>query len=937
MLKQASMAAGVVLLLCMVFPTSAASQALNVGAIEGVVQDPDGSGLPGVTVTLTSPAIMGTRVEVTAGSGSYRFLRLPAGEYEMMFSLAGFSTLVRSGIIVELAFTATISPTLELGSVEETITVIGASPTVDIKASSQQTILTSEFIATIPQARNIFDMAKMIPGMATGTPDVGGSRSVFYGSTSIHGNASNDRAYYNEGMRVGVSFGGGDAPRSYGSTGSFEEVNFQYSGLPAEVATGGLTINMVTKSGGNTFHGHSYFTFGNDSLQSSNLTKELEDRGVETTSGMRKVYDVDGGVGGPISRDNVWFFGSARVWAMDQLLANTVALDGNQASNFYRMNEMIAKITWQVGAHQFSAKYNKEGSTRPYRRQGATFVMDEAAANNRLRYSDFFVVKWTGLGRDWITEAGFAFARSSAARDFRPETEAGAKAMYDSATETAWNAPYPGLMKFDSPVRYNLDFSVTRLSDWNGTHEFKAGIQYRFKNYRDQFDDEGHGDIQLRFDDGVPESVRLYNGPIDFKAHLTNIGIYAQDAWTFNRVTINAGVRFHYWNIDFPETSAPAGTWVGARHYEAKPNVIQFKNVVPRFGVAIDLFGDGRTALKASASKYMGTEGVNSAEQVNPMFMTTSNCSWDDLNGDGDATPDEMFFCTGFRGGLATTLDPNLRRPYNVEITVGIDRELFPNWSLNATYYHRVVRDQRSRLNRALPSESYTPVDVTYHNTLTGQDQTVTIFNADPDLYGIQDLFLTNDERMDQEYNGLEFVLRRRFAQSFSLMMSYTYNRESGLTMTGNTQTTADFNDPNRFIYSAAVASQPHQFKTAGNYLLPLGINLSGFIQYYTGGDATPQYRISRSVVPDLTQSSITVRTGPRASLRRQDVFLVDLRISKSFELGRGIRVEPFLDGYNLLNANNVLGSTTRLGSSYGTVSRTINPRIVKIGFKVDF
>ena len=272
---------------------AAAAQAL-LGAIEGTLKDDSGALLPGATVEVSSPALIeGTRSTVTDGDGNYRVLRLPVGQYKVRFALPGFMAVERDGVVVNSGFTATINATLAVGSVAETLTVVGQSPVIDVRTTTNQTVLTDDVVDTLPSARTVFDMTKFLIGASTSRPDVGGTSTILYTPIQIHGSLANDRSYYRDGIRVAAYFGGGDSPRTYGAMGAQSEVNYQTSALPASVANGGVAINMVFKEGGNGYAGSVFASGGSDALQSSNLTDELRAHGVRATAGIKKVYDLD--------------------------------------------------------------------------------------------------------------------------------------------------------------------------------------------------------------------------------------------------------------------------------------------------------------------------------------------------------------------------------------------------------------------------------------------------------------------------------------------------------------------------------------------------------------------------------------------------------------------------------------------------------------------
>jgi len=921
---------GLVLGVLVMAPYPLSAQTVS-GTIEGIVTDESGGILPGVSVQVTSPALIERmRETVTDEYGAYRFLRLPVGEYSVLLVLSGFNRVQRENVIVNSNFTATINIAMQVGTLQETMTVVADSPVVDVRNTTAQTVLTSEIIEALPSARNVFDMTKFVIGMSTRTPDIGGSTSHLYTATSIHGSRGNDRGYYRDGIRIAAYFGDGDAPRAYGSTGAQQEVNYETAAIPAAVAHGGIVINMVSKDGSNQLSGSVFASGTSDALQSSNLTQALRDRGVRSTSGAKKAYDIDTTLGGPLRPNKVWLFGSARVLSFTSLLANQVNLEGKQATDFIRRFEYFVKTTSQLNpANKLTLSMAYDGSYRPFRRESATFVQPEAAGFNtsgRDPYNRIIVGNWIAtLGSSWLLEVGWGHTRVGASTLLRPEVKPDDFARLDLVTSTLSGAPIR--YRADQTHRDDYAATVTHTGNWLGSHEVRFGSQGDFGKFPDQ--QYAHNHTILNYRQGVPDSVDLVNSPVLSVTTIREFGFYAQDSWRIgNRLTVNAGARYDYLNVYIPEQHAPAGRWVAERNF-AKIPVVTWNNVVPRIGLAYNLFGNGRTVVKGSFSKYMGVEAAGVAQSVNPMFRSTNRCTWVDTNGDNNPQDTEISRCQGWSGGITTTYDPDLRRPFNREYSAGVQHELFPNVGMTVMFFRRENRDLRGTMNRAVPPESYIPVSIT--NPADGS--ALTIYNQNPSLAGRQDNLLTNSSKLDTVYNGVEIAVQRRFSQKGSFLAGYHYGKNLGRITTGG-----DLNDPNNdiFVEGAPDTDEPHQFKLSGNYLLPGKITVSGFFVTRSGQPRQRQLVVSRAMVPSLTRASQNVRLERNDVNRYDGVTLLDLRFGRPFRVST-VSFEPFLDLYNLTNANTVLSDVTTIGTSLGRVSSTINPRIIRIGVKLDF
>src|SRR5688500_17128042 len=313
------------------------AQAQTTGSITGTVTDASGAVLPGVSITLSGDRLIGgPQTQVSDESGSYRFDRLVPGNYNVKFELQGFRTVDRPDVRISAAFVATINGKMEVGSVSETITVTGESPTVDVRSNLQQTVMNQEILEGIPTGRDPWSLAKLIPGVQVATYDVGGTQSMQQSSLSAHGSNTSDVSFNIDGPTVNWPGGGGGSTMIYYDQGMFEEVNYMTSAIPAEQLVGGVSINMVTKDGGNVWRGNARYNFSNDSLQSENwgetvdFVRSINPNAVFLGNPTKKTYDFNLSGGGALVQNRVWVNGTIRRWIVNKLV-NARNLDGSQA------------------------------------------------------------------------------------------------------------------------------------------------------------------------------------------------------------------------------------------------------------------------------------------------------------------------------------------------------------------------------------------------------------------------------------------------------------------------------------------------------------------------------------------------------------------------------------------------------------------------------
>src|SRR5689334_18117287 len=362
-LRAALFAAGILALL----PGAAHAQS----SFTGVVRDISGAVLPGVTVEVASPVLIEkTRSVITDASGGYRIVDLRAGIYTMTFSLEGFSSVKREGVELPSNFVMTVNSELKIGALEETLTVTGASPTVDVQTSTKSQVLNREALDAIPTGRTIQGMGQLITGVSLNIPDVGGSRAMQQTYMSTHGLGASQTTVQVDGLMVNGLDGDG-AVQNYFNSSMSQEMVYTTSGANADVSGGGVRLNMIPRDGGNTLNGSFFAGYQNQSFQSSNLTSDLKARGLKTPDGIDKLWNVEGSLGGPIKKDKMWFFGSARAFHLNTLPADAlVGVPGTALPNRaptpstergidpQKINSFQARIVWQISPSTKLAGYN---------------------------------------------------------------------------------------------------------------------------------------------------------------------------------------------------------------------------------------------------------------------------------------------------------------------------------------------------------------------------------------------------------------------------------------------------------------------------------------------------------------------------------------------------------------------------------------------------
>ncbi|MEZ5418816.1 MAG: TonB-dependent receptor [Vicinamibacterales bacterium] len=682
---------------------------VQTGSIAGTVSDTSGAVLPGVTVTLTGERLIGgAQTTVSDSGGAYRFDRLVPGAYNVKFELQGFKIVERTDIRINAAFVATISPRLEVGSLEETITVTGESPTVDVRSNVQQTVMSQEILEGVPTGRDPWSLAKIIPGVQVSTYDVGGTQSMQQSSLSSHGSNTNDVSYNIDGATVNWPGGGGGATMLYYDQGMFEEVNYMTSAIPAEVLAGGVSINMVTKIGSNQWRGNMRGNFSNDSLQSENFAATREANPSFLGNPTKKTYDFNLSGGGALVQNRLWVNGTLRKWVVNKLV-NARNPDGSQALDDNDLKNYSGKAVGQITPNQkLTVSYLWNDKIRGHRRDTPPNFVEDAASLVQSNPAQTFQGKYSAIRNRMVFESNFSIMDGQTNYGYQPGTDANAIRKVDNARSEAFFASTReehqpnSRTQFDNIVSYSLDKG--------GSHLIKGGVQFARLYYESDYSVQG--DHYVEYNNGLPAQVRQFNTPVNSKNIARVLGFFLQDSWTRDRLTLNLGGRYDRYTGILPDQSAPTGRFSPARSI-SEQTVIEQSIAVWRAGLAYDVTGSGSTALKASYSRYGLQTGIDRVTNVNPLTAGSRTCVWTDPNGDGRFQESEQGTCTGFSGGISTFYADGVAWPYSDELTAGIEQQLSGSIRVGAMFFYRTNRKQLGVRNEAVPSSAYTPFQIT--------------------------------------------------------------------------------------------------------------------------------------------------------------------------------------------------------------------------------
>jgi hypothetical protein len=936
-------------------------------AIAGFVRDTTGAVLPGVTVEASSPALIEkVRTATTDDNGLYRIIDLRPGLYTVTFTLPGFSVIRREGIELPANFTATINSELRVGALEETVTVTGASPVVDVKSATQQQVLSRDLLDSLPTGRNIWAVGSTLTGISLSAPDVGGTAGMQQTYMAVHGSDRRDNAIQVDGMSVNGIEGDG-AIQNYFNDGMFQEMSYQTSALTAEIQTSGVRLNMIPKEGGNAFKGSVFISRTPGSWQSNNFTDELRLKGTQAPNRVEKIQDFNPGLGGPIKKNRLWFFGSFRRWGVDQTVTDSFynldptqntytpanGLNGRELKPTVDDNIIksgVVRLTWQMASkHKFSAYLDRIVKFRGHECP-ALYSEEACGIRSPKRYFTTQAKYTSTLSSRLLVEAGFSendetYSTNEAQASVGPNNIA----RFDRTTTEAWGAPQ-GPYYFRVPDRYTYTGSVSYVT---GTHAVKTGVQFGNGGNRHQRSMQNGVDLIQEYRSKSPVSVQVYNTSQWSEERIKyDLGFYVQDSWTLKRLTLNPGVRIELFNTYIPEEASPAGRFVPLRQYGRIENLPNWKDWAPRLGGVYDVSGDGKTAIKAHAGKYMRAfSTVGFAQVYNPLRQETDRRTWTDTNRDDIAQNSEIgpvvtpFNTTGVLNRVA---DPNILRPYQWEYSLGIQREVRSGISVLFNW----VRRDFSRLfwtdNVLTTFDDYTVIQIP--NPLN-PSETIPIYNLNRAKLGQVSQIDMNSDKNKRWYNGYDVGFSARVGGG---------NIYGGTSIGRQITANCDVDDPNSLRFcDQRELDMPYltQFKVSASYPLPLGVQISGNWQGYPGQpggtarqDATydqtisrvidtslnVNYVVDRTIIPSLVQTSVTVpliKPGTKYLPRWNQV---DVRLAKRFGVGR-IRMQGQLDIFNILNSSSVLSVTETYGSSLDRPTAILQGRLFAAGLQMSF
>jgi hypothetical protein len=953
------------MLIAPLFTVQAFAQgAMATGEVEGVVQDPDGAGLPGATVTVAGQnLIQDSLTKVTGATGDYVFRALRPGSYVVTVEMPGFAGQLFN-VSVQTGITAHANFILELEGVSETVTVSGETPLIDVTESSINANYGEELIQNIPIAREFVAVGDLTAGF-TDRGAYGAGANVESDGTGRYRRGSSANAYKLNGVDVTEPDWG--ATWVNPSIDTVAEVQVVGIGASAEYGNfTGATINIVTKGGTNEFRGSLNWYYTSGSLRGDN-SGGFDDY---KRGDFRYDHDFSGTIGGPVIRNKLMAFGNYGLQRHNEANFGSPIYENTKRQRFHGRLDFLAndKNTFGVmlssdpGTDENLGRTAGDSNAIGY---GFTFGSQTwlASWQSELGDDSFLDFRYAGYLGD-----NFRFANSCNAENDRVKPP---------------GCTLPGIVAWQTGISYSS--SVYNWDETNGRHEINTSLT----QYVDDFLGGSHTvKIGAEFEDTWSLFLSDY-GPgwiwvgdyygytysygYTYDAHL-DVGVrryaaFVQDDITFSdNITANVGFRYDNPRINDnccsrtdarrPRSGGIAGVPIpgGDPNFNGG-NLTNYKNYAPRVGLNWDVTGEGKFVAHIGWGRYFEkaltygpiAQAGNAYEAADDYFALLPAIDYNNIDGTqlvADTINADSFVDRWVSEPREIT---DLKMPRTDAFNVGVEIAVGRDYALTADYIYK--SDSDFLIQSDANSHTYSPVE--YTNPTIGTTQTLYVRTDD----NPEDLSLTNDDYYFRSHHMAILAFRKRPSAGFNFDASITYQKSEG--NIGNTVTTnwgfaafGEHDKPNfaghPFTVGPLNFDRTWQFKLLTNYRLPGGILASTYLQALSGRPWEPDIRARATGISFNDTRIRNIRLEPRGNRRAPSQFNVDLRLQKAFDVGNN-RIELIADVFNLTNRANPwrrgyssgevddsIGDTFALegGSSFGLMRWPSKPREARLGIR---
>jgi hypothetical protein len=994
-------------------PCAASAQS----SITGVVRDTSGAVLPGVTVEASSPALIErVRTAVTDETGQYRIIELRPGLYTVTFTLSGFTTVKREGLELPGEFVMTVNVDLRVGALAETVTVTGESPIVDIQSARRRRTLNNDLIEALPTAQGYAAVMVLMPSMVQSN---GGNNNVLLSPGMIvfggRGGRGNEGIAQTDGIGTGAAINGGGVS-GYGRLDTTEEVVLTASGGLGDVEVGGPIVNLIPRTGSNRFQHRLQGSGLTGGMQGSNYTQALRDAGLRTPAATNYQWDTSLMNGGPVRRDRLWFFYATRYagegrdltgiffnknagdrtkWTYDPDL-NRPARNSSSGAITPTLR-LTGQVTprHQVGVFADAGAFRLSDSPQIGIVGAAALATPETGTVGGTGRSPMFQYKWnwTATSR-LLLEASYGSYHQNWNGRERPDndreliriTEQCAGGCPDNGglaglvyRAQTWSADYM------EPNRWQASATYT-----TGAHNMKFGYQGVF-HWETRYPHTNNHNLEYRVNNGVPNQLTQFLRPYRTDSRTRYDAFYVQDQWTTGRFTVQGALRYdHSWSYYPKQQIGPTNFLPEALIFEESKGVIGYHDISPRMGVAYDLFGNGKTALKFNAGRYLeaAVNGNGNYSQLLPeqRIAVSVTRSWTDANGNYRPDCDLMNgaaqdlrasggdLCGAWsnrnfgKNVYSLSYDEQMlkgwyNRPSDWQIGVTVQHEVVPRVSVEVSYLRRWLQNFTVTDNRAVTPSDFTEFSVTAPRDPrlpNGGGYVVSgLYNVNPDKFGFTDNYRTyapSYGNVSQMYNGVDLSVNARLRTGLQLQAG---------TSTGQTVVDAceiraklpeqvsggapsaggiPYDPANPYCYVAPGVTT--RLTAAGTYTIPkLDVQVAGTLTSSPGIPLQANWNVP-SAVAALTLGrplagnapNVTVNLLAPDQMTSDRVNILDFRVGKVLRYGR-TRTLIALDLYNAPNLDTAITQnfTYVPGGQWLVPTQVLTARTAKITVQYDF
>jgi hypothetical protein len=911
------------------------------GNIRGSVVDKEGQPLPGVSVILESE-LYAARSIITSENGLFRLINLSPGFYSLKCELPGFKTYLQKNLDIRVGTNFDLKIVLEQAVLEEEVTVKAESPIVDTKKTSVGANVTQVMLQELPSARDPWVILQQTAGIQMNQENVGGSLSGTQSLFVSKGTTYQSAMWNMDGITI-TDQAALSSPIYYDYD-SFDEMQIVTGGQDASIQTAGVSLNFITRRGGNRFQGMTRVFFTNKDLQADNRTEELKKLNY-VGDRINQIMDYGFQFGGPIFKDRLWFWLGFGVQDTRQLTIGGYPRDSKLYNFNAKLNAQLSSRNRTELAFYVPLKY-------AYGRGASATTPPEATLNQRPKNP--FYIK---LEDEHIFSPNFLL--SLKVSYLHAGWEATPKGGFDKQPgQDLVTGMYSSTTSYGLAERPNTDLKLDgnyfREKFLGGSHEFRFGLEYRYTGELDYGYDPG--DVWKLYWNGEPflayverEDREVYGAD--------RYSIFLTDAFTRGRLTVNLGFRVDReksWIKESPvKASRVAPDFLPALTFPAIDPGIAPVTFSPRIGFTFDLTGNGKTMLRGNLARYGGQMKTWFSSLLNPASAAYALYFWKDLNGDNKVTTDELMGYPldgivdfgGFDPWNPTKLetpnaiDKNIKMPLTDEALLGIEREVFTDFALGATLILR--RNHRFWWTPYYDKETNTIITradfigpITGSLTYGGKTYPYEYWTLN--RYRPVGQFMENQPDYHENYSSIEVTAAKRLSHRWMLNASFTYQvqnvhyGENG------------YDDPTNVKMldgARTLLGSDWMAKVSFLYQLPWGFSFSGFANARQGYIFPEQVLVK---TPERAKvglgATMLIWTAKPGEKRYKNFYNFDLSLTKTLFFKSYGSLVLQVDAFNVFNYSHELQRFYQVNSPrYGQIEKILNPRVIRFGLRYQF